>query len=118
MSEENNSQEFKSVSPTTTEANYKAFNGSDRKKKSNGAGFGKVVILPFVCGVLGATITLGACINVPSIKQAFLEKLVSPIHLILQMIQMKIVLILIHNLYLYKVTQTQLLELQKRFNHL
>lgn len=76
MSEENNSQEFKSVSPTTTEANYKAFNGSDRKKKSNGAGFGKVVILPFVCGVLGATITLGACINVPSIKQAFLEKLV------------------------------------------
>ena len=24
MSEENNSQEFKSVSPTTTEANYKA----------------------------------------------------------------------------------------------
>jgi|GEM_PF-5280890 hypothetical protein len=32
MSEENNSQEFKSVSPTTTEANYKAFNGSDRKK--------------------------------------------------------------------------------------
>ena len=76
MSEENNSQEFKSVSPTTTEANYKAFNGSDKKKKSNGAGFGKVVILPFVCGVLGATITLGACINVPSIKQAFLEKLV------------------------------------------
>lgn len=65
MSEENNSQEFKSVSPTTTEANYKAFNGSDRKKKSNGAVFGKVVILPFVCGVLGATITLGACINVP-----------------------------------------------------
>ena len=35
MSEENNSQEFKSVSPTTTEANYKAFNGSDKKKKSN-----------------------------------------------------------------------------------
>lgn len=76
MSEENNRQEFKSVSPTTTEANYKAFNGSDKKKKSNGAGFGKVVILPFVCGVLGATITLGVCINVPSIKQAFLEKLV------------------------------------------
>ena len=76
MSEENNSQEFKSVSPTTTEANYKAFNGLDKKKKSNGAGFGKVVILPFVCGVLGATITLGACINIPSIKQAFLEKLV------------------------------------------
>lgn len=47
MSEENNSQEFKSVSPTTTEANYKAFNGLDKKKKSNGAGFGKVVILPF-----------------------------------------------------------------------
>ena len=63
------------MSPTTTEANYKAFN-EPKKKKSNGAGFGKVVILPFICGVLGAALTVGLCVNVPSIKQAFLEKLV------------------------------------------
>ena len=75
MDDENNNQEFKSMSPTTTEANYKAFN-KPKKKKSNGAGFGKVVILPFVCGVLGAALTVGLCVNVPSIKQAFLEKLV------------------------------------------
>ena len=75
MDDENNNQEFKSMSPTTTEANYKAFN-EPKKKKSNGAGFGKVVILPFVCGVLGAALTVGLCVNVPSIKQAFLEKLV------------------------------------------
>ena len=49
---------------------------SMKKKKSNGAGFGKVVILPFICGVLGAALTVGLCVNVPSIKQAFLEKLV------------------------------------------
>lgn len=75
MDDENNNQEFKSMSPTTTEANYKSFN-EPKKKKSNGAGFGKVVILPFVCGVLGAALTVGLCVNVPSIKQAFLEKLV------------------------------------------
>ena len=75
MDDENNNQEFKSMSPTTTEANYKAFN-EPKKKKSNGAGFGKVVILPFVCGVLGAALTVGLCVNVPSIKQAFLEKIV------------------------------------------
>ena len=75
MSNENNEQEFKSMSPTTTEANYKAFKEPSSKKKS-GAGFGKVVVLPFVCGLLGATIAIGACVNVPSIKQAFLEKLV------------------------------------------
>ena len=75
MDDENNNQEFKSMSPTTTESNYKAFN-EPKKKKSNGAGFGKVVILPFVCGILGAAITVGLCVNVPSIKQAFLEKLV------------------------------------------
>ena len=75
MDDENNKQEFKSIIPTTTEANYKAFN-EPKKKKSNGAGFGKVVILPFVCGILGATIAVGLCINVPSIKQAFLEKLI------------------------------------------
>lgn len=63
------------MSPTATEANYKAFN-EPKKKKSNGAGFGKVVILPFICGVLGAALTVGLCVNVPSIKQAFLEKLV------------------------------------------
>ncbi len=74
MNEEKNDQEFKSVSPTTTEANYKAFNNS--KKKANSAGFGKVVVLPFMCGLLGAVIAIGVCINVPSIKQAFLEKLV------------------------------------------
>lgn len=74
MNEEKNDQEFKSVSPTTTEANYKAFNNS--KKKAYGAGFGKVVVLPFMCGLLGAVIAIGVCINVPSIKQAFLEKLV------------------------------------------
>ena len=75
MSDENNNQEFKSMNPTTTEANYKAFT-ENKKKKSNGAGFGKVVILPFVCGVLGAALTVGLCVNVPSIKQSFLEKLV------------------------------------------
>lgn len=75
MDDENNNQEFKSMSPTATEANYKAFN-EPKKKKSNGAGFGKVVILPFICGVLGAALTVGLCVNVPSIKQAFLEKLV------------------------------------------
>mgnify|MGYP004521878847 CR=1 FL=1 len=75
MDDENNNQEFKSMSPTTTEANYKAFN-EPKKKKSNGAGFGKVVILPFVCGILGTALTIGLCVNVPSIKQAFLEKLV------------------------------------------
>lgn len=75
MDDENNNQEFKSMSPTATEANYKAFN-EPKKKKSNGAGFGKVVTLPFICGVLGAALTVGLCVNVPSIKQAFLEKLV------------------------------------------
>ena len=75
MDDENNNQEFKSMRPTTTEANYKAFN-EPKKKNSNGAGFGKVVILPFVCGILGTALTIGLCVNVPSIKQAFLEKLV------------------------------------------
>ena len=51
-------------------------NNSEKKKKSGGAGFGKVVVLPFMCGILGAAITIGACVSVPSIKQAFLEKLV------------------------------------------
>lgn len=37
--------------------------------KQHGPGFGKTVILPLFCGILGATLTLGVCINVPTVKE-------------------------------------------------
>ena len=41
-----------------------------QKKTSNRGsnGFGKSIILPFVSGVLGATIVVGVCFSVPGIK--------------------------------------------------
>ena len=35
------------------------------------------MILPFFCGALGATIIIGTCITVPSLKQTIIEKLVT-----------------------------------------
>ena len=56
---------------------YKAFNEESKKLKSNGAGFGKTVVLPFLCGVLGTTIVIGSCITIPSLKKTIIEKLVT-----------------------------------------
>lgn len=74
--EENNQEkkdnEFKSVS-TTSENEYKAFNTSKKEKRS-GAGFGKTVALPFLCGVLGSGLVVGSCVGVPAIRNTLLEQ--------------------------------------------
>ena len=70
-------QTFKNVSPTTTQNNYKAFNHSEKKKKSSGSGFGKTVVLPFFCGVLGTVIVIGSCISIPGIKNAIIRQLIT-----------------------------------------
>ena len=38
------------------------------KKPNTGPGFGKTVALPFVSGIVGATLVLGICFSVPNIK--------------------------------------------------
>ena len=56
---------------------YRAFNEENKKQKSNSAGFGKTVALPFLCGVLGAAIVIGSAITIPSLKQTIIKKLVT-----------------------------------------
>ena len=48
-----------------------------RSKKFGGSGFGKTVLLPFFCGVLGTVIVIGTCISVPSIKENIVKQLVT-----------------------------------------
>lgn len=43
------------------------------KIKSSGSGFGKTVVLPFISGILGATLVIGTCFGVPSIKNKLLN---------------------------------------------
>ena len=38
------------------------------KKPNTGPGFGKTIALPFVSGIVGATLVLGICFSVPNIK--------------------------------------------------
>ena len=37
-------------------------------KNRSGSGFGKTVIVPFISGIVGATLVIGTCFGVPSIK--------------------------------------------------
>lgn len=59
---DNSGKEFKAV-------NYTEKTSKEKKAKS---GFGKTVLVPFVSGVLGATLVVGTCFGVPSIKQNLL----------------------------------------------
>ena len=54
---------------------YSSFEDSSKKRKSsnsNSTGFGKTVLLPFTCGILGAGLVIGTCFGVPSIKSDLL----------------------------------------------
>lgn len=56
---------------------YKEFKNSEKKQKSSGAGFGKTVVLPFFCGVLGTAVVLGACVSIPFLKENIVRQLVT-----------------------------------------
>ncbi len=63
----NNETTFKS-SPTTTYSSFESKNQISKKKSNNKSGFGKTVLLPFACGILGAVVVVGTCFGVPSIR--------------------------------------------------
>ena len=73
MEENNNNQNnnsndvFKNVASKSNVA-YSSFENNGKKDKKSGSGFGKTVILPFTCGILGASIVIGTCFGIPSIK--------------------------------------------------
>lgn len=53
--------------------NYKVVRYSEEKEK-NKNGFGKTIVVPFISGILGATVVVGTCFGVPSIKETLFEK--------------------------------------------
>lgn len=64
----NNSNDvFKNVA-SRSNVTYSSFENNGKKDKKSGSGFGKTVILPFTCGILGASIVIGTCFGIPSIK--------------------------------------------------
>jgi len=71
MEENNDNNEFKSVN---NDFAYKSFD--DKEVKITNSGFGKSVLLPFVCGILGAGVVLGSCIGIPSIRNHVLSQLI------------------------------------------
>ena len=74
--ETSTNKDFLNVNPKVVENTYKEFKNTEKKKKSsNNAGFGKTVILPFCCGILGSAIVLGTCLNIPFVKNKILEQL-------------------------------------------
>ena len=73
MEENNNNQNtnsndvFKNVT-SKSNVTYSSFENNGKNSKKPGSGFGKTVVLPFTCGILGASIVIGTCFGIPSIK--------------------------------------------------
>ena len=74
MDENNSNNSFKSVDSTNFNSSYKEFKNSE--KKFNFV-FAKNVLAPFLFGVIGSVTVIAASLNVPTIKENIVKKLVS-----------------------------------------
>lgn len=87
MNENNNFIEGEKVegTHTTTSKETNTFNTASAKtnyrpvseftvksKKENKSSFGKTVLVPFVCGIVGGVLVIGTCFGVPGIKKALI----------------------------------------------
>ena len=71
MDENNSNNSFKSVDSTNFNSSYK-----NSEKKFN-FGFAKNVLAPFLFGVIGSVTVIAVSLNVPTIKENIIKKLVS-----------------------------------------
>ena len=63
----NSQSKFQVVSDSYSKNNFNTYTRNTHAKSNSG--FGKSVFVPFLSGVLGCSLVIGACFGVPSIKQ-------------------------------------------------
>ena len=74
MDENNSNNSFKSVDSTNFNSSYKEFKNSEKKFNF---GFAKNVLALFLFGVIGSVTVIAVSLNVPTIKENIVKKLVS-----------------------------------------
>lgn len=74
MDENNSNNSFKSVDSTNFNSSYKEFKNSEKKFNF---GFAKNILAPFLFGVIGSVTVIAVSLNVPTIKENIVKKLVS-----------------------------------------
>lgn len=74
MDENNSNNSFKSVDSTNFNSSYKEFKNSEKKFNF---GFAKNVLAPFLFWVIGSVTVIAVSLNVPTIKENIVKKLVS-----------------------------------------
>lgn len=70
-----NNESHKDSSNTGNSSTYRPvteFTVKSNKEKKSNSNFGKTVAIPFVSGVLGASVLLGTCFGVPSIRKTII----------------------------------------------
>lgn len=74
MDENNSNNSFKSIDSTNFNSSYKEFKNSEKKFNF---GFAKNILAPFLFGVIGSVTVIAVSLNVPTIKENIVKKLVS-----------------------------------------
>ncbi len=78
MDNDNNENEIQNEFQNQNQFNYSKDNNFTFKKSnfksSSNNGFGKTVLVPFLSGIIGATLVIGTCFGVPSIKQKLIGR--------------------------------------------
>ena len=57
---------------TYSSKNYETIKEIKTKKQNSSCNLGKTVVVPFLCGILGAGVVVGTCFGVPSVKEQLL----------------------------------------------
>ncbi len=67
------SKETITVNSSNSNTNYKPVSEfTVKSKKENNFGFGKTIVTPFLCGILGGALVIGTCFGVPSIRKSII----------------------------------------------
>lgn len=73
IEEVNNSSTNTETNSSNTKFNYTPVSDvTVKSKKQNNSSFGKNVLVPFVCGVVGGVLVIGTCFGVPGIKKTLI----------------------------------------------
>ena len=73
FNQENNNSNYSNTTNTSSTFSYSNDNKFKKPKApKSSSGFGKSVFIPFISGIAGATLVIGTCFGVPSIKSKLL----------------------------------------------
>jgi len=72
MENQTNNEQPQVFKPASKSAQSSSFNSFESKKTTRSNGFGRNIVVPFLSGIVGASLVVGLCFGVPTIKNSLI----------------------------------------------